>query len=405
MKLSLSTRAYVLVLILTVTAFTGFAQTPADNDRERAIQMVNEGKCTEALPILEKLAERIDDDGQIYLGLGICYWFTFEESDPAKDKAARLKARNALLKAKTLGASIPETDLIIARIGEDGRDRSRSENAEVNKLMDEALQLFAQQKYAEAVVPYEKAATLDPTLYDASLYTGNTYLAMKEHQKAGVWFAKAIAIEPNRETAHRYWADSLWKAGKNKEAVDKFIDAVIAEPHSTAAWRGIIQYSQANNIKLAHPKINIPVNVSEKDNGNINITLGDILGDKEDDGSGAWMAYGISKAAWRADKDGKPSEYFSKAYPNEKKYRESLAEELDAFEMVLSLATKDKKVKKLSPALASIKKLNDDGVLGAYILISRVTESMKTDYPKYRTDHKDKVRLYITNYIMKNGGF
>ncbi len=405
MKLSRSIRAYILVFLLAAAILPGYAQTPSASDRERAIQLVNEGKCGEALPILEKLAGQIDDDGQIFLGLGICYWFTFEETDPVKDKAARLKARNALLKAKTLGTSLPETDLILARIAEDGGDRSRSENTEVNKLMDEAIGFFAERKYAEAVVAYEKAATLDPKLYDASLFTGNTYLSMNEHEKAGVWFAKAIAIDPDRETAHRYWADSLWKAGKNKEAQEKFIDAVIAEPYSSAAWRGIIQYAQGNNITLSHPRIKIPVDVSEKGDGDININLGDILGQKKDDGSAAWMMYGISKASWKAGKDGKLSESFSKAYPNEKTYRESLAEDLAAFDMVLSLATSDKKVKKLSPDLAAIKKLKDGGVLGAYILISRVSEGIKADYPKYRAENRDKVRLYITNYIMKNGGF
>ena len=117
------------------------------------------------------------------------------------------------------------------------------------------------------------------------------------------------------------------------------------------------QYAQRNNIKLAHPKIDIPVDVSTSDNGNMNITLG--IGDKSDDGSFAWTMYGISRAAWRSDKDGKLSEQFSKAYPNERLYRHSLAEEMDALHLVLVGIKGNKNVKKtesIAPNIAEIKR-------------------------------------------------
>ncbi len=398
--------ASVALMILVFGSTSLLAQTAGDfaTERERAIRLVNEKKFTEALPLLEKLSAAKEADGQIFLGLGLTYW---RLQDATKDRAAwkqvRLKARTAWLKARELGVSIPDIDLIVASIKDDGGDRAQSDNLLAQSSFDEALQPFASGDYKTAAAAYEKAATTDPTWYEAALYTGNTYYAMKEYEKAGIWFAKAIAIDPNRETAYRYWADGLASSGKEKEAVDKYLDAIIAEPYSSAAWRGLSNYAQRGNIKLAHPKIVIPVDFSSSGKGETSITLG--IGDKTDDGSFAWTMYGISRANWQTDKDGKLSKEFSKAYPNEKIYRHSLAEEMDALHLVLSgIKNGSKDVKKTAPALVTLKKLNDEGLLEAYVLFVRADAGIKQDYPAYRQNNRDKLKRYLTDYVMKNGG-
>jgi tetratricopeptide (TPR) repeat protein len=398
--------ASVFLLLFISSATTSLtAQTTNDfgAERDRAVQLVNAGNYKEAIPILEKLSADKQADGQIFLGLGLSYW---RIQDTIKDRAAwkesRLKARRAWLKAREFGVSIPEIDLIIASIKEDGGDKASSDNLLAQSSFDDATEPFASGDYKKALAAYEKAATLDPKWYEAALYTGDTYFAMKDFDKAGVWFAKAIAIDPNRETAYRYWADGLAKAGKDKEAIEKYLDAVIAEPYSSAAWRGISQYAQTKNIKLAHPKINIPVDVSTSENGNTQITLG--IGGKDDDGSFAWTMYGISRAVWKNGKDGKTSEQFSKAYPNEKVYRHSLAEEMDALHMVLTGLKGGKNMKNVDPSLVMLKKLNDEGLLESFILFVRADAGVKQDYPAYRENNRDKLKLYLTNYLMKNGG-
>ncbi len=395
--------------VILLTFIFGTTSLPAQTtksfaaDRDRAIRLVNAGNYTEAIPLLEILTADKQADGQIFLGLGLAYW---RIQDTIKDQTAwkqtRLKARRAWLKARELGVSVPEIDLLIASIKDNGGDKATSDNLLAQSSFDDATAPFASGDYKTAVAAYQKAATLDPTWYEAALYTGDTYFAMKDFDKAGVWFAKAIAIDPDRETAYRYWADGLAQNGKNKEAIDKYLDAVIAEPYSSAAWRGISQYAQSNKSKLAHPKINIPVDVSKSANGNTNITLG--IGDKMDDGSFAWTMYGISRANWQTDKDGKLSENFSKAYPNEKVYRRSLAEEMDALHMVLTGVKGSKNVKNMDPSLAMLKKLNDEGLLESFVLFVRADAGIKQDYPAYRQTNRDKLKLYLTNYVMKNGG-
>jgi tetratricopeptide (TPR) repeat protein len=390
-------------ILLFVCGSTLAQTTDFDADRDRAIRLINAGNYTEAIPILEKLSAAKEADGQVFFGLGLAYWRIQDtKKDRAEWKAVRLKARRAWLKAKELGTSVPEIDLIIASIKDDGGDRAESDNLLAQSSFDEATAPFASGDYKTAVAAYEKAATLDPKWYEAALYTGDTYYAMKDYDKAGVWFAKAIAIDPNRETAYRYWADGLAVNGKEKEAVERYLEAIVAEPYSSAAWRGLTQYAQRKNIKLAHPKVDIPVNISSTGNGNTSITLG--IGDKTDDGSFAWTMYGISRAVWQTDKDGKLSESFSKAYPGEKVYRHSLAEEMDALHMVLTGIKKEKDAKKLSPSLALLKKLSDDGLLESFVLFVRADAGVKQDYPAYRESNRDKLKRYLADYVMKNGG-
>ena len=399
----ISTSILFFTLIFTTAMLS--AQQP-DNfsaERERAIQLVDEKKYAEAVPLLEKLAADKRADKDIFFGLGLATWQLQNSiKDKAEWKQMRLKARNAFVKAKELGVQIPEIDLIISSIKADGGDKNQSENPQSQAAQEQAFKAFAAGDFKKAAAEYEKAALLDPTHYEAALYTGNSYYALKNYDKAGIWFAKAVALDQNRETAHRYWADGLALSGNKKGAVDKYLDAIIAEPYSSSAWRGLIQYSQINDIKLAHPKIEIPVDFSTSSDGNAKITLG--MGDKNDDGSFAWTTYGLSRAAWQTGKDGKLSKEFAKTYPNEKVYRHSLAEETDALRMVLTVVKEGKDVKKLNPALAALKRLNDEGLLESYILVARADTGIRQDYPAYRENNREKLKRYLSEYVMKNGG-
>ena len=396
--------ASLIFLTLFLNSASLWAQKPDyAAERERAIQLVNEKKYAEALPLFERLAADKQADGQIFIGLGISYWQGQETiKDKAQWKQIRLKARNAFLKAKELGVIIPEIESILAFIKPDGGDKRASDNPQAQAAMDEAFSAFAARDYQKAVTAYEKAATLDPTLYEAALYTGNSYYALKDYDKAGIWFARAIAIDPNRETAYRYWGDGLMLSGKNKEAEDKFFDAIIAEPYSSNSWRGLSQYAQRNKIQLAHPKIEIPVNVSSSGSGNTNITLG--TEGKDDQSSAAWLAYALNRGSWRTGNDGKLSKDFSKAYPAEKVYRHSLAEEVQAFKMTLTVLKENKNIKQLSPSLTMLKRLNDDGLLEAFILFARADAGVRQDYSAYRQANRDKLKRYLAEYVVKNGG-
>jgi hypothetical protein len=188
------------------------------------------------------------------------------------------------------------------------------------------------------------------------------------------------------------------KQGKTVEARDRYITAYITEPYSGLARAGLIQWATATNTQLAHPKIDIPSHVTfdEKGDAKINLDANALLGGN-DGGSFAWISYGATRSTWHKEK-------FAKAFPKEKAYRHSLAEEADALRSVITLATADKKTKTLSPSLATLKKLNDEGLLEAYILLAHADEGISQDHPAYLKQNRDKLRRYMVEYVLAGGG-
>jgi len=310
-----------------------------------------------------------------------------------------MRARQAFVKAKSLKFNEPKLDAMIQGLPEDGSDSAGfTSNTRANQLMDEGEAFFSQGKPDEALKKYSEALALDPKLYHAALFSGDVYMQKGDYPNAEIWYQKAIAIDPNKETAYRYSATPLMKQHKTDEARDRYIEAFISEPYNGFARGGLVQWGQATKTPLAHPDITIPTNVTfdEKGDAKINLDAGALLGGK-DDGSFAWISYGATRSSWRKEK-------FAKTFPNEKTYRHSLAEEADALRSVLSVATADKKNTKLSPSLTKLKKLDEEGLLEAYILLARPDEGIAQDHPAYLNQNRDKLRRYVLQYVVKGGG-
>ncbi|HEY0323364.1 MAG TPA: tetratricopeptide repeat protein [Pyrinomonadaceae bacterium] len=267
-----------------------------------------------------------------------------------------------------------------------------SKNEEADALMHKGEAYFAAKQWDKALEAYERALKLDPKIYEAPLFIGDVYFQKREMDKAGEWYAKAIAIDPNRETAYRYWSDAYLRIGKMTEARDKAVEAIVAEPYNRMSYRGLMQWAQVNRVELGHPKIEVPADVSSSKPGEVNITLDPKVLSGKDDGSSAWLVYSITRASWRTDK-------FAKTFPKEKAYRHSLAEEAEALRMVVASAKADKKIKKLEESLANLVKLNDAGLLEAFILLARADDGIAQDYEEYRKGNRDKLRRYLTEVV------
>jgi hypothetical protein len=115
------------------------------------------------------------------------------------------------------------------------------------------------------------------------------------------------------------------------------------------------------------------------------------------------MMYGMVRGLWLNKKDGSRSDDFAKAYPNETTYRHSLAEESAALRAVLEVVQtqiKEKKVKKLTPALENLMKLSDAGLLEAYLLFVRPDQGIVRDYAAYRQNNRDKMRRYRLDVVI-----
>ena len=314
---------------------------------------MDETKYTEALPILEKIAKLEPNDGETQFNLGFALaGQAANTKDDAARKALRVRSRAAFVKAKSLGHSEPRLDALIAGLPEDGSDAEDfSPNSKANDLVKEGEALFSQGKKDEALKKYQEALAVDPKAYYAALFSGDIYLQKQDYAQAETWYQKAIGIDPTKETAYRYSATPLMRQRKFDAARDRYIEAFITEPYNRFAQAGLVQWGEATGTQLAHPRIDIPTNITF----------------------------------------------------DEKGYRHSLAEEVDALRTVLRVAA-EKKPKSLTPSLAKLKKLDEEGLLEAYVLIARPDDGIAADHPVYLKDNRDNLRRYVLAYVVTGGG-
>lgn len=368
--------------------------------KERAVTLLKQVRYTEAVPLLERIvtAEPDDADAHYYLASSLLGLLANTQDEAAK-KQLRLRARAEFVKAKQLGNTESNLEAMIQALPADGSGPlAFSVNAAADAFMKQAEALFTQGKLDEALTNYQKALALDPTLYHAALFSGDVYSHKGDYAQAEVWYQRAVAIDPNKETAYRYSATPLMKQKRYDEARDRYIEAFITEPYNSFTASGLTQWAQATNSQLGHPKITIPTGVRFDENGDVKIELdaSALLGNK-DDGSSAWIAYGTTRSTWHKEK-------FKLTFPSETSYRHSLAEEAAALRSVVSLARADKKTKNLSPALSILTKLDDAGLLEAYILLARPDAGIARDHPAYLKTGRDKLRRYVLEYVVTGGG-
>lgn len=146
-------------LILASSATQAQTDESVADLKSRAGELLRQAKYTEALPVLEKIStlEPKDGETQFYLGFALIGQAVNTKDDAAR-KALRIRARNAFVKAKSLGFYEARLDALIQSLPEDGSDApGLSPNTEANALMKEGEALFAQGKADEALKKYEQA--------------------------------------------------------------------------------------------------------------------------------------------------------------------------------------------------------------------------------------------------------
>lgn len=395
LRLKLPLVAFLLTIVFVPLSVT-IGQTP-DTDRKKAFQLYREGNLVEALPLFEKLVIANPSDRESIEALGFLLLSqSVYTKDPVARKAGRLRGRDLLVRAEQLGADDLLLKNTIAGIAADGGDDvSFSPKKEVDDAMREGEASFAKREYSKAIRSYQIALLFDTKQYAAALFIGDAYYQMEQPVEAGEWFGRAVAINPNRETAYRYWGDTLMKQGKVLEARDKFIEAYIAEPYSRFTQAAFSHWGKENNTSLSHPRIEIPTSVTPVENGKMTINLDPrILSKDKDASAAAWLMYGFVRATWASDN-------FAREFPDEKTYRHSLREEAAALRAVVkALPKNENEVKKVEQTLLTLQKLENDGLLEAYILLAMPDEGISRDFPSYRQANIENLRRYVKEYVL-----
>jgi tetratricopeptide (TPR) repeat protein len=384
-----------LILALSVTVV-------AQNDeRRRAFQLYKDVKYTEALPLFEKLAAANPNDRDVIEALGL---MTASQTAYLKDaearKQARVRARELLLRAQSLGADSALVKWMLESVvPEGGGDNSSfSTKKEVDDTMREGEAAFASGDFPKALEMYKRALILDPKLYEAALFIGDVYFKSADHANAGEWYGRAIAMNPDRETAYRYWGDSLMKQGRFTDAGDKFVEAYLAEPYSRLSRAGFLNWGEKAHITLAHPRVDVPTDVASKDKGTTITLDANILTKNDKSGAAAaWMTYGIIRASWQTE--------FAKQYPNEKTYRHSLKEEAAALRGAIETLKNQKlDAKNIDPSLQVLQKLEKEGLLEPFVLLALPDAGIAQDFQDYRRANLEKLRRYVKDYVLTGGG-
>lgn len=391
----------LLFILLISTAVKAQTEAEVAEASTKAAQLIENEQFAAAIPYLEILIKSSPNNPKIRFFYGYSLLMKskqIENNEEAKKLSA--KALEELKKAKSLGLNEPTVDALISLLsgeGTAGNETGFSKNAEANKLMNQAENNFAQSKYDEAIEFYGKALAIDPNLYEAALYSGDSYMQKKDWENAEKWYQKAITINPNRETAYRYSATPLMKKAKDEtetqarnryydQARDRYIEALITEPYSQSSPRGISQWAEATGAKLGHPKIDIPeIKFDESGKPLMSAPVNDANYAKN------WQNYVSTRVDWKKTK-------FAQTFPNEKQYRHSLQEEADAIRNALKFA----KEQKLShPQFDILQKLDNEGLLEAFILMAQADEGIAEDHEAYLKNNRPKLRQYVLNYVIQ----
>jgi len=383
------------------------AQPQDPSERQRAVELYEANNLVAALPLLERVAAANPNDPVILSRLGfVLYANSVDVKDPALRQKMRERARTTLLRSQSLGDNSNLTRMALDAVSApDGTQVPFSDIKTAELAIREGEAAFMRGDMDKAIAAYRRALEADPQLYDAAVYAGDAEYKQANNSTdpqyrsdhfdaAGIWFAKAIAINPDRETAYRYWGDALEAQGKINEARDKFVDAIVAQPYTRNSFVGLTQWATRHKVALGHPKIEPPKS-TRSENGKTTLSI-DPKTLSSNDGSNNWLMYDLTRIAWsKAD--------FSKNYPEEKVYRHSLKEETAALRMVAEAAAKDLKsgkVKSLEASLDNLIKLNDAGLLEAFVLFARPDEGIVRDYVAYRRNNREKLRRYWLEIVI-----
>ncbi len=373
-----------------------------DGEYADAMAVYAQHRYVDAVPMLEKLAVKYPENPVVLESLGVSLINSETElKDPQLRKQQRARGRSLLAKVQQQGI---EDDLLLYYLrvipADGGTDKVFSNQKEVNDAMQEGERMFARGDYKAAIKSYTRAMLLDPNLYRAVLFIGDSYFADKQYGSACEWFSRATQLDPNTETAYRYWGDALVRMGKLDEARSRFIDAVVAEPYERQAWVGLKQWADAAKVQLMAPNINAPKRpeATQGSDGKVTIPIALNLGSDKKDGTASWSIYQLMSGGWQAG-------VFKQRFPNEKEYRHTLVEESSSLGAVVSAVQEDLKKRKLKtkdldPGIALLLKLSDSGMLEPHILINRADAGIAQDYAAYRDKNRDKLRQYLDEYVV-----
>ena len=366
--------------------------------RQQAMQLFEQGKRLEALPLLEVLVEEDAGDKEVVVALAaslVRHAATLTDQQAAGKE--RLRARDLLEKSGSFSPLAQNLLQLLRQMPESG-DFQFSENPAVEQAMRAGEAAFSRRDFDEAIKNYSKAVELEPKNYAAVLFMGNAFHKKNDFAKAGEWYEKAIRLDPNIETAYRYYAEMLAQRNEMAKARTMIIRAAVAEPYNRMIWRDLRAWANVNHVALDLTSVNIPdPEPDPKKDGQVMALK--LLPERPTGLSDAWRAYHLVRVDWKQRK-------FKQQFPEESEYRHSLAEETDALNAairVLETLRGDIETAELvleDPSLLLLCRLSEGGLLEPYVLFRLGDEGIAKDLSGYRAKNRDKLEKYMDKFVV-----
>jgi Flp pilus assembly protein TadD len=348
--------------------------------RQTASELFAQGKRLEALPLLEQLVRADPEDAATLVALAaslVEHAATLPDQEDAGRE--RLRARDLLNQAWELGDTSTlamNLSQLLKQLPATGTIKF-SDNPQVDQAMREGEAAFSRRQYDDARRNYARALDLEPANYSAALFIGNTYDRENEFGKTAEWYERAIQLAPNVETAYRYYADRLAKQGDMARARTMLIHAAVAEPYNRMVWRELHAWAALNQTRITQVYVGVPA----EQNGEI---------------SAIWQPYREVKARWQTGGE------FQKHFPEERQYRHSLPEEVEALTAAADgfLRRKREGAVRSDPSLDLLLQLSQTGLIPPYVLFSLGDPGIARDYDGFRAKNREKLEEYLDKFVV-----
>jgi tetratricopeptide (TPR) repeat protein len=378
-----SPKEILIAVCLTALCSVRFAAADELSDLSiKADDYYQRSDVISAIPLYEQLIQKDPKSAFFAERLAFCLMVQYKQLPEGQQRDL---VRQRSLKEAERAQSLGDTSSLLRVV----QDAARSDsNPPIEESLRAAEAAFTRGDLDTALAKYQELAAADVHSYEARLFAGDVYYRRRDLKLAGEWFQKAIDVDPNRETAYRYWADALSVAGDAEGALSKLIDAVVAEPYEWKTWDGLQQWAKHNQATVAKPKVPSPKSPVVSPGKNVQIAI-----DLDPSTGADWLVYSLTRATWQ-------QETFAKRFPQEKKYRHSLVEEVEALQAVLVFRAEKERTEKGPDPFADLVRLGQDGMIEPYVLLSAPDEGIARDYVGYRETNREKLRTYLRQYVV-----
>ncbi len=401
---AIAATVFLCWLLVPSTPLVAASSTPEQSYERRkrtAFEQAN-ADAPEAEKSLKQLLKENKRDADVLFRLGRLLSDHARKFDPGSKRKKLLKeARQYYVQAQEAGSTEPLIATVLTAVHPDGTEEKAvfSRNADLDAAIKAGERAYEKRDFLIAVEHYQRAVAIEPRHYLATLYVGDAYFSAGNYPDAITWFKKAIELDPNNDMAYRYLGDAFQRQGKRDEALEQYIGAVIANPYSGYSWRSLQAGCRDMLIKPWVAAPTFPSAKVEPDNaGQPKITLSKNFS--------LWdTSYALARGKWQ-------SEHLAKSDGKTASYRQTIAEEVDALRIMLTvwregkssgnheLDPKQRTPLELEPALNQLAEIDEAGLLEAHVLFFRANQDIAADYAAYRDANRDKLRTYLIRFYL-----